>query len=129
MINSHETKGLALVTEKPMQGTLFVSSEIYQKVAQVGEIPEGEGRAFEIQDRIIAVFLDGGEYFALEDSCPHQGAPLSDGIVCNKTVTCSWHGWKFDLQDGRWLDNPRTRVGTYPVRVVDGAIEVAVPQD
>ena len=106
-----------------------MSEETYQKVATVGEIPEGEGRAFEVNDRMVAVFLDEGEYFALEDSCPHQGAPLSDGMVCGKTVTCSWHGWKFDLGDGQWLDSPHTRVATYPVRVVGDEIQVAVPKD
>ena len=54
-------------------------AETYHTVAKVGEVPEGEGRAFEVDGRMIAVFLSKGEYFALEDSCPHQGAPLSDG--------------------------------------------------
>ncbi|MDB5350026.1 MAG: Rieske (2Fe-2S) iron-sulfur domain protein [Planctomycetota bacterium] len=103
------------------------SAITYYPVASVGEIPEGEGRAFEVDDRMIAVFHDSGEYFALDDSCPHQGAPLSDGEICNKTVTCRWHGWRFCLEDGRWLDSPRTQVPTYPVRVTDGRIEVGVP--
>jgi nitrite reductase (NADH) small subunit/3-phenylpropionate/trans-cinnamate dioxygenase ferredoxin subunit len=95
-------------------------------VAHVGAIPEGEGRAFDINDQLIAVFLDNGTYYAMDDACPHQGAPLSDGIVCEKTVTCTWHGWRFSLEDGRWLDSPRTRVTTYPVRVQGDEIQVAV---
>ncbi len=102
-------------------------SEItYHPVAAVGEIPEGAGRAFEVDGRMIAVFLQGGTYFALDDSCPHQGAPLSDGDICDKTVTCKWHGWRFSLEDGRWLDSPRTQVPAHPVRVLDGRIEVGL---
>ena len=98
----------------------------FHTVARVGEIPEGQGRAFDIDGRIIAVFLEGGKYYAVDDTCPHQGAPLSDGIVFDKSVTCTWHGWRFSLEDGRWLDSPRIRIGTYPVRVVDDEVQVSV---
>lgn len=107
----------------------MVSAEwTYHAVAPVGEVPEGEGRVFDVDGRMIAVFLSGGTYYALDDACPHQGAPLSDGDVCEKTVTCTWHGWRFSLEDGLWLDSPKakTRVATYPVRVSDGRIEVGV---
>lgn len=103
-----------------------VPSETYSRVANVGEFAEGQGQAFEVDGRMIAVFLDGGRFYAMDDACPHQGAPLSDGIVCDKTVTCTWHGWRFGLEDGRWLDSPRTRVATYPVRVVGDEVQVAV---
>lgn len=105
-----------------------MGTERYHTVAKVSEVPEGQGRAFEVEGRMIAVFLDQGHYYAIDDACPHQGAPLSDGIVYDKTVTCGWHGWRFCLEDGRWLDSlkSRTRVGTYPVRVVGDEIQVGV---
>jgi nitrite reductase/ring-hydroxylating ferredoxin subunit len=102
-------------------------SGMYQTVAKVGEIPEGEGRSFEVDGRMIAVFLEsGGTYRALDDSCPHQGAPLCDGMLDGGTVTCTWHGWRFRLEDGAWLDSPNStvRVGTYPVRVEGDEIQV-----
>ena len=105
-----------------------LSTATFHTVARVGEVPEGQGRAFEVDGRMIAVFQDQGEYYAIDDACPHQGAPLSDGIVFDKSVTCTWHGWRFCLKDGHWLDSmkSRVRVGTYPVRVVDGEIQVSV---
>jgi NAD(P)H-dependent nitrite reductase small subunit len=103
-----------------------VASESFQFVAKVGEIPEGQGRVFEVGDRIIAVYLDGGQYFATDDACPHAGAPLSDGIVFDRTVTCTWHGWRFSLEDGRHLEGSRCRVTTYPVRVEGDEIQVSV---
>ena len=98
----------------------------YHTVARVGEIPEGQGRVFEVDGRMIAVFLEEGTYYAIDDACPHQGAPLSDGIVFDKSVTCTWHGWRFSLVDGRHLDGSRCRVATYPVRVEGDAVQVAV---
>lgn len=103
-----------------------MSIDRFQTVAKVGEVPEGQGRVFEVDGRMIAVFFDQGRYFAIDDACPHQGAPLSDGIVFDKTVTCTWHGWRFSLEDGRHLEGTRCRVGTYPVRVEGDAIQVAL---
>ena len=102
-------------------------AERFLAVAKVGDVPEGEGRLVEVEDRLIALFLDGGEYFALDDACPHQGAPLSDGMVDKKSVTCTWHGWRFGLADGRHLDGSSCRVATYPVRVVGDTIEIGIP--
>lgn len=100
----------------------------YQTVARVGEIPEGQGRAFEVDGQMVAVFLEQGRYYAMEDHCPHQGAPLSDGVVFDKCVTCTWHGWRFSLEDGRWMDSlkSKTRVPTYTVRVVGDEIQVSI---
>lgn len=98
----------------------------FRTVARVGDVPEGGGVPVEVGDRMVALFLDGGSYYALDDVCPHQGMPLNDGLVMDRTVTCSWHGWRFGLEDGRWLDSPRIGVGTYPVRVVGDEIQVAV---
>jgi nitrite reductase (NADH) small subunit/3-phenylpropionate/trans-cinnamate dioxygenase ferredoxin subunit len=103
-----------------------VSSDGFQTVAKVGEIPEGQGRVFEVGGKLIAVFLDEGAYYAIDDACPHQGAPLSDGIVFDRSVTCTWHGWRFSLVDGKHLEGSRCRVATYPVRVEGDEVQVAV---
>ena len=101
----------------------------YQTVAKRGEVPEGGAMPVEVEGRPIAVVLDQGTYYAIDDTCPHQGAPLCDGMVGDKTITCTWHGWRFSLEDGRWLDSPRIKIGTYPVRVVEDEIQVLVPPD
>ena len=103
-----------------------MAAEIYHSVARVGEVVEGRGVPIKVDGRDIALFLDEGQYFAIDDFCPHKGAPLHDGIVYDRSVTCLWHGWRFSLEDGRWLNSPRTCVGTYPVRVVGDEIQVSV---
>ena len=107
------------------RGVLPLSEPEYRMVARVGDLVEGRGVEVLIDGHAIALFLDEGFYFAIDNACPHQGAPLCDGVVFDKSVTCLWHGWRFSLEDGRWLDSPRTRVGSYPVRVVGDEIQVA----
>ncbi|MEZ6056099.1 MAG: Rieske (2Fe-2S) protein [Planctomycetaceae bacterium] len=101
----------------------------FQRVATVGDIPAGEGRAFPVNGRMVAVFLVDGEYRAINDSCPHMGASLAAGYVEEGAVMCPWHAWRFCTKDGSWLDNPKSKIRTdcYDVRVVDNEIQVLVP--
>ncbi|WP_422930633.1 nitrite reductase small subunit NirD [Singulisphaera sp. PoT] len=98
----------------------------FQTVARVGEIPEGQGRPYEVDGQPIAIFLCDGTYYALDNMCPHKGVPLDDGLVFDKSVTCMWHGWRFSLEDGRHLDGLRSCVTTFTVRVVDEEIQVSL---
>jgi nitrite reductase/ring-hydroxylating ferredoxin subunit len=101
----------------------------YVTVAQVGEIPEGQGRAFPVGKRMVAVFLKDARYFAIDDFCPHQGASLAEGYVEGCAVACPWHHWRFSIVDGSWLDNPKIAVETYRVRVIGQNIQVQVPDE
>jgi nitrite reductase (NADH) small subunit/3-phenylpropionate/trans-cinnamate dioxygenase ferredoxin subunit len=96
-------------------------------VARVGEIAEGEGQAFPVNGRMVAVFYRGGEYFAIDDFCPHMGASLAGGWLEGDVVTCPWHAWRFSVCDGTWCDNPRIKIDSFPVRVVGDEIQVDVP--
>ena len=100
----------------------------FQTVAKVGDIPEGEGRAFPVEGTMVAVFLHEGNYFAINDFCPHMGASLASGHLEDGGVYCPWHAWKFCLQDGSWLDNPKSQVKTpcYEVRLENDEIQVKV---
>ncbi len=99
----------------------------FYPVCKVGDIPPGQGRAFPINGRTIAVFHWEGQFWAIDDFCPHMGASLSGGEVCDGVVTCPWHAWRFSIKDGTWCDNPKLKVDTFPVRVVGDQVEVAVP--
>ncbi len=96
----------------------------YFTVAQVGEIAEGHGRAFTVGKRMVAVFLHQGRYWAIDDFCPHQGASLAEGYIDGCAVACPWHHWRFSLEDGSWLDNPKIGVDRFNVRVVGQNIQV-----
>lgn len=95
-------------------------------VAKVGSIPEGKGESFTVGNRTVAVFCEGGQYFAIDDVCPHQGASLGCGEVWEGVVACPWHAWRFSIRDGTWCDNPRIKIDAFDVRVVGDEIQVKV---
>ncbi len=98
----------------------------FHRVCRVGELAEGEARTVEVGKKLIAVFRQGGGYYAIDDVCPHMGASLASGHVENGTVTCPWHAWRFRLADGTWADYPRIKIGCYPVRVEGDEVQVQV---
>lgn len=99
-------------------------------IAKVGDIPKGEGRAFPVNGKMIAVFFQDGEYRAVSDTCPHMGASLATGYVEDGAVMCPWHAWRFCVRDGSWLDNPKgpIRIDTYDIRVEGDDILVEAPE-
>ncbi|MDX6579517.1 MAG: hypothetical protein QOJ47_1066, partial [Gaiellales bacterium] len=57
-----------------------------------------------LADREAVVVRAGtGEVFAIARACPHEGYPLEEGLVIGETITCPWHGWRFDLRSGACL--------------------------
>jgi nitrite reductase (NADH) small subunit len=98
----------------------------FRTVCRVHEVVEGEGKTISVGNKLIALFRMNGQYFAIDDVCPHMGASLSGGYVEEGVVTCPWHAWRFRLADGAWADYPRIKIGCYPVRVVQDEIQVQV---
>ena len=99
----------------------------FKTVCRVGEIEDGEGKTVVVGGKLVALFHCGGAYQAIDDACPHMGASLAGGHVEGGIVTCPWHAWRFRLADGAWADNPRLKVGCYPVRVVGDEVQVQTP--
>jgi 3-phenylpropionate/trans-cinnamate dioxygenase ferredoxin subunit len=111
-------------------------------VGTVDEIPPGERKIVEIAGRSVGVFNVDGEFYALRNTCPHQGGPLCQGRVTGfimarvpgeysytrrgEIVRCPWHGWEFDIKTGQsWFDPVQTRVRAYPVTVETLQVEQA----
>jgi nitrite reductase/ring-hydroxylating ferredoxin subunit len=85
-------------------------------VARTTDIPPGGNKVVDVEGRDIVVFHVNGEFFALLNRCPHEGAPL-DKAACVARLTspepgvyqrsrvgellrCAWHGWEFDMRTG-----------------------------
>jgi len=96
----------------------------FQTVCKASDIKDGESKTVAIGNKLIAVFHTEGQYYAIDDVCPHMGASLSGGYLEDKIVTCPWHAWRFRLTDGAWADNPRLKIGCYAVRVEGDAVQV-----
>ena len=100
----------------------------FTKVATAGETPAGQGKQVTVRGKTLAVFNAGGTFYAVDDTCPHRGAPLSEGVVEGARVTCPWHAATFDLATGAHLSPPaRSGVGCYKVQVVGDEVQVDVP--
>ena len=98
----------------------------FRTVCRLDELTDGEVKAVGGGGRGLALFRFGSEVYALDDFCPHMGASLAGGCVEGGVVTCPWHAWRFRLADGAWADNPRLKIGCYPVRVEGDDVEVQV---
>jgi nitrite reductase (NADH) small subunit len=103
----------------------------FQTVCRVGDVRDGEGKTVEAGGKLLAIFKENGQFYALDDFCPHMGASLSGGWVEAGVVTCPWHAWRFRLADGVWADNPRGKlgVGCHAVRVEGDEVQVRVGGD
>ncbi len=77
------------------------------RVASRAEVPLGTGKVVVAGGRVLALFNVEGEFFAVDNSCPHRGGPLGEGHLQGKIVTCPWHGWQFDLCSGVSPLSPR----------------------
>jgi len=97
------------------------------RVCKVSELPAGGNRIVTVGNKDVAVFLADGQYYAIDDCCPHAGASLSGGHVENGIVTCPWHYWRFRLSGGAWADNPRVKTGCYAVTIVNDEVHIEVP--
>lgn len=95
-------------------------------VGRVGDIPFMEGRSVTVGGRRIAVFSTAEGYRAVDAACPHEGGPLSDGIVASGCVTCPLHGWRIDLATGAVVSGGEGGVRAYEVVERDGELLVRI---
>ena len=71
--------------------------------------------------RRYACVRRGSRVDLLDDRCPHEGHPLSMGLVRDGVLTCQWHNWKFSLDDGACLRGGE-HVARYDAEVHDGEV-------
>ena len=71
----------------------------------------------------VVVRAGTGEVFAVARACPHEGYPLEQGEVVGETITCPWHGWRFDLRSGACL-TPGEDTQTFPVAIREDEVLV-----
>ncbi len=94
-------------------------------LGNASDVPAGKGKAFDAGEQRIAVFQVNGQYWALDDKCPHAGASLAEGYLDGNKVGCPWHYAEFDLATGKHISAPANcAVRSYPVVVEDGQLKV-----
>ena len=98
------------------------------RVCRLEDIPRlGARRYRDYRGRTIAIFRTAEDgVFALNDSCPHKGGPLSQGIVFGQSVACPLHNLCIDLESGRAAAPDEGVVRRFDVRVTDGQVELTL---
>jgi 3-phenylpropionate/trans-cinnamate dioxygenase ferredoxin subunit len=109
-------------------------------VGPARDFPPGTRRSVKVGGRAIAIFNVRGRFFAVKDVCPHQGAPLSQGVLVGELtacrpgeyafdaehphIRCPWHGWEYDLTTGHSTYDPEhDRVRAYRVETITVSVE------
>lgn len=67
-----------------------------------------------------------GQVYAVSNLCPHAGCQFQSGILSGYIVMCPCHGWKFDLRNGQYQDNPITKLTSYQCKVENGKILINI---
>jgi 3-phenylpropionate/trans-cinnamate dioxygenase ferredoxin subunit len=94
-------------------------------VARAGEIPPGAFKVVNVDGAMVAVFNVGGNFYAIDDACTHDGGSLSGGEVQGDEVICPRHGARFSIKTGAVTAPPAYEgVHAFPVRVEDGQVLV-----
>jgi nitrite reductase/ring-hydroxylating ferredoxin subunit len=97
-------------------------------VTTLKSLPEGKATLVKHGKRRLACVRSKGAVHVLEDACPHEGHPLSMGLVRDGVLTCPWHNWKFELGTGHCVFGGESarRIDS---EVLDGEVFVAAATD
>ncbi len=90
------------------------------------ELHDAKPFRWDIGESSVLLLRFDGRLQAFRNACAHQGLPLDGGVVDKeaRTITCPWHGFRFDCQSGECLTAPQAQLETLPVRIKDGYVWV-----
>jgi len=118
-------------------------------IGKVAAFPDPGRRIVEVDGVAVGVFRRNGTFTAYENVCPHMGGPVCQGKIIarveervghDKTslglsfskeqtnIVCPWHGYEFDIATGQHQGNPRLRLRSVGVRVVDDDVLITLPE-
>ncbi len=105
-----------------------MSGQDFIAVTAAQDIEEKCFSTFEINGTGIVICRFRDEYFAIENRCSHARSTFDTGRMRGYNIICPLHGATFDIRDGSCTAPPaRKPIRSFPLRIVDGRIEVALP--
>ncbi len=96
----------------------------YTKVMKCADLEIGKSAIIEVGDKEIALFNYKGNFYAIDNTCPHRGSPLGEGRVEEGILICPNHEWRFELKSGWCPQNPELSTEVYPIKVSDEKIYI-----
>jgi 3-phenylpropionate/trans-cinnamate dioxygenase ferredoxin subunit len=110
--------------------TIDESKVEYLEIAPASELPSGERLFVEIEGQPIVIFNIANQYFSIADVCSHDDGPVGEGSLDGYCITCPRHGAQFDVRTGKVMQMPAVvDIPAYPVRIVDGMIQLGMPKE
>ena len=115
--------------------------------ARSDHIPEKGRLVVDVGDMTLGIFRVGGRLFAYENTCPHMGGPVCQGLVIpavrevvneqqvstgyrfdesEMRIVCPWHGYEFAIESGAHPAAPAIRLRPVPVEEEAGAVYVTL---
>lgn len=92
-------------------------------VGDVSGLADGHARAFcPPTGERIALVRKGAKLFALAGVCAHQRGPLYEGRIKDGCLTCPWHGWQYQVEDGRSPPPFQEKLATFRLRMKNGRV-------
>ncbi len=101
----------------------------WHRVCDLAELSPETAREFVIGPRIVAVFHSRDGLHAIDGMCAHQGGPIAQGQLDGQCVTCPWHGWQYNITDGKNLLTGKQMLDCFPVEVREGSVWVNVDSE
>mgnify|MGYP002636225956 CR=1 FL=1 len=104
-------------------------AERFIDAGQASELHPGKMKRFELGGRRVLLANVAGRIYAVDDTCTHEDASLSSGVLEGELVKCPLHGSRFNVCTGEALEEPaEENLHSYPVRLEGGRILIALPE-
>lgn len=96
----------------------------WKNAALVSECPPGAVIEVVVASTVVALANVQGKVYAMDGVCPHQGGPLGKGRLTGCILTCPWHGWQFDVRNGRYQLSSHLAQRCFPARIKENRIQL-----
>jgi len=103
--------------------------ETFHRVGPETDIAENSAIGVVLAGWPVLIARTDGKLHAVIDRCTHASSELSTGRVRRGSIMCPLHGARFELASGKCIGGAYKPLMTFPLRVVDGFVEVAVPAE
>lgn len=117
-----------VLKERAAQASAVVSLRrpVYKHAIAVKDLQPGALKAVEVDSVPLLLANVAGEIYAVANRCGSTPLPLQFGALSGAELRCSFHGCLYDVRSGRRLDTAGEGLRVYPLRVEDGAVQVAL---
>lgn len=106
-----------------------MSALAFTRVIALVDFPDSGIASIQADGWPLLIARMSDSFHALLDRCSHAASPLSNGRLRHGAIMCPLHGARFELATGKCIGGAYRAVRSFPVRVIDGWVEVAIPTE